>query len=101
MASNLSYLWVTKSSELTGEAQCLQRTLCWESCGDSLSSPGWPETQRRDSLNSLGMVVWIGMAPIDLCWNAWPKGSDIIRRYGLVGVGVVLLEEVCHGGGRL
>ena len=26
-------------------------------------------------------------------------GSDTIRRSGFVGVGTVLLEEVCHGGG--
>ena len=29
------------------------------------------------------------------------RGSGTIRRRGLVGVGVVLLEEVCHCGGRL
>ena len=31
----------------------------------------------------------------DLLWwveYAWPMGSDTIRRHGLVGVGVVLLE---------
>ena len=28
-------------------------------------------------------------------------GSGTIRRYGFVGVGVVLLEEVCHCGGGL
>ena len=28
-------------------------------------------------------------------------GNGTIRRYGLVGVGVVLLEEVCHCEGRL
>ena len=28
--------------------------------------------------------------------NAWLMGSDIIRMYALVGVGVALLEEVCH-----
>ena len=97
MASNLSYLWVTKSSELTGEAQCLQRTLCWESCGDSHSSPGWPETQRKDSLNSLGMVVWIGMAPYRLVleclaqrkWHyqeIWPCWC----RCGLIGGSITL-----------
>jgi hypothetical protein len=25
-------------------------------------------------------------------------GSGTIRRFGLVGVGMALLEEVCHGG---
>ena len=33
-----------------------------------------------------------------MCLNAWPTGSDTIRKRGLVGVGVVLLEEVCHSG---
>ena len=28
--------------------------------------------------------------------NGWLTGSDIIRMYALVGVGVALLEEVCH-----
>lgn len=28
-------------------------------------------------------------------------GSGTIRRCGLSGVGVVLLEEVCHGGGEV
>jgi hypothetical protein len=28
-------------------------------------------------------------------------GSDAIRRYGLLGVGVALLEKVYHGGCRL
>lgn len=30
-----------------------------------------------------------------------PKGSGTIRRSGLVGVGVVSSEEVCHCGERL
>jgi hypothetical protein len=30
--------------------------------------------------------------------NAWPTGSGTIRRCGFVGVGVALLEEVCHCG---
>jgi hypothetical protein len=29
-----------------------------------------------------------------MCFNAWPMGSGIIWRCGLVGVGVALLEEV-------
>ena len=33
--------------------------------------------------------------------NAWPIGSTTIRKCGLVGVGVVLLQEVCHCWGRL
>ena len=28
-------------------------------------------------------------------------GSGIIRRYGCVGLGVALLEEMCHCGGEL
>jgi hypothetical protein len=31
---------------------------------------------------------------IDL--NAWSPGSGTTRRYCLLGVGVVLWEEVCH-----
>ena len=31
-----------------------------------------------------------------LCLNAWPIGSDIIRRCGIAGVDVSLLEELCH-----
>jgi len=56
-----------------------------------------------------------------MCLNAWPSGNGTIRRHGLVGVGVALLEwvwpcwsgcglvgvgvalleEVCHYGGGL
>ena len=36
-----------------------------------------------------------------MCSNAWLVGSGTIRRCGLVGVGVPLLEEICHCGGRL
>lgn len=30
---------------------------------------------------------------------AWPRGSGTVRKCGLVGVGVPLLEEVRHCGG--
>ena len=33
--------------------------------------------------------------------NMLGPGSGIIRKCGLVGVGVALLEDVCHYGGRL
>jgi hypothetical protein len=36
-----------------------------------------------------------------MCMNVWPIGSGTGRRYGLVEVGVALLEEVCHCGGGL
>jgi hypothetical protein len=36
------------------------------------------------------------MVPIDSSLNAWPIESSTVRRCGLVGVGVALLEEVCH-----
>ena len=36
-----------------------------------------------------------------MCLNMLDPGSGTIRKYGLFGVGVVLLEEVCHCGGRL
>jgi hypothetical protein len=29
-------------------------------------------------------------------FNAYPLGNDTIRIYGLVGIGVVLVEGVCH-----
>ena len=32
-----------------------------------------------------------------MCLNAWPMGSCTIRRTGVVGVGVALLEEVNGG----
>jgi hypothetical protein len=31
-----------------------------------------------------------------MCLNAWPIGRGTIRRCDLVGVGVALLEELCH-----
>jgi hypothetical protein len=33
---------------------------------------------------------------VDSCLNAWPTGSDTIRRCELIGIGIDLLEEVCH-----
>jgi hypothetical protein len=37
-----------------------------------------------------------------MCLKAWPTGRGTIRRFGLAGVGVALLEEVClYGGGAL
>jgi hypothetical protein len=36
-----------------------------------------------------------------ICVNGWPIGSGTIRRCGLVEIGVVTLEEVCHCRGRL
>jgi hypothetical protein len=38
---------------------------------------------------------------IFMCLNSWPIESGTIRRYGLVGVGVALLEKACHCGGRI
>jgi hypothetical protein len=37
---------------------------------------------------------------IDSCVSklAWPTGRDTTRRYGRIGGGVVLLNEVCHCG---
>jgi hypothetical protein len=32
------------------------------------------------------------------CLNAWPIGSGTIKRCGIVGETVILLEEVCHCG---
>ena len=41
---------------------------------------------------SVAVVVWKKIAP---------KGNSPIRRCDLVGIGVVLLEEVCHCGGKI
>ena len=30
--------------------------------------------------------------------NVWPIGNHIFRRYGLLEIGVVFLEKVCHCG---
>jgi hypothetical protein len=35
------------------------------------------------------------------CLKAWLIGNSTIKMYGLVGVGLTLLEEVYHCGGRL
>ena len=36
-----------------------------------------------------------------MCLNTWPIQCEAVRSYGLVRVGVVLLEEVCHCRHRL
>ena len=36
-----------------------------------------------------------------MCLHAWPIGSGTIRKCGLIGVGMALLEEVCHCRGGL
>jgi hypothetical protein len=36
-----------------------------------------------------------------MCMNAWPIRNDTIIKYNLVGVGVALLQEVCHWKGKL
>jgi hypothetical protein len=46
----------------------------------------------------------VGVAISRLLWwfeYAWPMGNGTIRRCGLVGIGVALLEETCHCTGRL
>ena len=45
--------------------------------------------QKYDSLSSNGPHRLLGL-------NAWPVGSGGVRWHGLAGVGVTLLEEVCH-----
>ena len=46
---------------------------------------------------------WICRQYLVICGglNMLGPGSSTIRRYGLVGVGVALLEEVCHREGEL
>lgn len=45
--------------------------------------------------------VWKGMASIDSCLNAWPIACGAIRRYGLDGGGVALLERCGLAEGRV
>ena len=53
---------------------------------------------KKASLTSYGGVNRFGpQRPMSV--NAWPMGTSTIRRCVLVGVGVVLLEAVCHCGG--
>lgn len=47
------------------------------------------------------VVVWKGMAPIGTYLNVWSLGSEWLylrrnERCGLFGIGMALLEEVCH-----
>ncbi|KAL6072043.1 hypothetical protein STEG23_002951, partial [Scotinomys teguina] len=44
---------------------------------------------------TLSLVKVLGIRPLTIWLDS---GNGIIRRYGLVGVGVTLLEEVCHCG---
>lgn len=39
--------------------------------------------------------------PLEYFEYAWPIGSDTVKRCGLDGIGVALLEKVCHCVGRL
>jgi hypothetical protein len=42
------------------------------------------------------------MAPLRLmCLHAWPIGIGTIRRSGLVKLGVVSLEKMCHCAGGI
>ena len=52
-------------------------------------------TQTKHSAGSGGgwdRISW----SFEYKWPHRPIGSGTIRRFGLVGVGVTLLEEVCH-----
>jgi hypothetical protein len=49
----------------------------------------------------VGSISWqdkVGYFMARVWWfeHAWPNGSGTIRRYGFVGVGMTLLEEVYH-----
>lgn len=46
------------------------------------------------------VLVWVGTVPTVMRLNSWPTGSSTTKRRGLIGGGVVLLDEVCHCGGR-
>jgi hypothetical protein len=49
-------------------------------------------------MTSLALGSWLGFCG---GLNMLDPKSDTIRRCGLVGVGVALMEEVCHCGGGL
>jgi hypothetical protein len=68
---------------------------CTDSEGDNSQKPD-PVT--------LGLSSIEGQKPQGHCCgglNMFGPGSDTIRKCGPVGVGVALLEEVCHCGGEL
>jgi hypothetical protein len=50
-------------------------------------------------INSIGIEVWIDLVSIDSC--LWMLGPEEIRRYVLIRICVVLLEEMCNSGGVL
>ena len=59
------------------------------------------------SLGEVGLrlIVWCGGLNRNgshrfMCLNAWPIEDDTVRRCGLIGIGVALLEEVCPCGLR-
>jgi hypothetical protein len=60
------------------------------------------------SCNELGSVpsvsiLWNSSRNLYTCGgvNIFGLGTGIIRNYDFVGIGVALLEEVCHSGGGL
>ena len=57
------------------------------------------ETCARTTIECCGGLNRYGPYRL-MCLGAWPMGSGSIRRCGL-GVGVALLEELCHCGGGL
>ena len=63
----------------------------WPHCCWALRRPNI-KTQVCGGLNRFGLHRLIYL-------SAWPIGSGTTRRCGSVGVGVALLEEVCHCGG--
>lgn len=48
----------------------------------------------------LGHLTDQDISPVVVCRKMAPKGKDAIKKCGLVGVGMVFLEEVCHCGDR-
>ena len=55
----------------------------------------------RATLSVGGTMEWCGNLNVIGLIIHKLTGSGAIRRCGFVGVGMALLEEVCHCGGRL
>ena len=78
----------------------------------ALRAPYWIRREKRrkatessilyllDASGYLGGLNWNGSHRFR-CLTLWPLGNDTIRSYNIVGIGVALLEGVCHCGSRL
>ena len=65
-------------------------------CGFQFLKQGHFLKQWCIQATSVSLLCWFDQVVWLIGLNAWPIGSDITRRCGLVGVCVASLEEVCH-----